>query len=183
MTNQVLILGNPLLNEVSKEVHQFNDIETQADFRILKNALEEFRKENGFGRGIAAIQIGIKKRIIALNLGEKTFCVINPEITWKSEEVFRMWDDCMSFPDIVVKVERHKSVSIKYQDESGLKKEWNAISRDVSELLQHEIDHLDGILAVERAITKEDIIYKKEYVKNSDIYNKGIEYRIKATIK
>lgn len=183
MTNKVLILGNPLLNEVSEEVHQFDAIETQANIRMLKNTLEEFRKENGFGRGIAAIQIGIKKRIIALNLGEKTFCVINPEITWKSEEVFRMWDDCMSFPDIVVKVERHKSISIKYQDESGLKKEWDKISQDASELLQHEIDHLDGILAVERAITKKDILYKKEYLANSEVYNKKIEYRIKTTIK
>ena len=52
----------------------------------LKDTLEDFRKNNGFGRGIAAIEIGIMKRIIALNLGDKTFVVINPKIIEQSNE-------------------------------------------------------------------------------------------------
>jgi peptide deformylase len=56
----------------------------------------------------------------------------------------------MSFPWLMVKVQRHKSISITYQDESGQVKEWNHIDQATSELLQHEIDHLDGVLAVDR---------------------------------
>ena len=63
----------------------------------------------------------------------------------------RVWDDCMCFPDLLVKVERHKTCTISYRD-----LDWNEqktqLEGDLSELLQHEYDHLDGILAVSRAV-------------------------------
>jgi peptide deformylase len=88
----------------------------------------------------------------------------------------------MSFPDLVVKVERNSFISISYYDETGKSMEWNNLSKDISELLQHEIDHLDGILAVDRAVEKRDIIYKKEYLKNREKYDIGIEYSINPEI-
>jgi peptide deformylase len=182
MGDKILILGNPLLREISSPVYDFKSSETKTDIESLKKELENFRRKSGFGRGISAVQTGIKKRIIALNLGKETFCIINPEITSRSAETFLMWDDCMSFPDLVVKVERNSFISISYYDETGKSMEWNNLSKDISELLQHEIDHLDGVLAVDRAVEKTDIIYKKEYLKNRGKYDTGIEYSINPEI-
>jgi peptide deformylase len=179
MTTDVLLLGNPALSMVSHEITNFAKKDFISNVCTLKCTLDEFRKEYGFGRGIAAIQIGIMERVIALNIGEGTFCIINPKITRRSIETFQMWDDCMSFPDIVVKVKRNTQIDIEYQDEKGKITEWKNISQDVSELLQHEIDHLDGVLAIERAVSMKEIIYKSEYEKNKAYYNKGIEYGIK----
>ena len=182
MSDRVLILGDPLLRTKSEAVTNFSSDETRRVFRELKDELEDFRKEHGFGRGIAAIQIGITKRIIALNLGEGSFCIVNPEITHKSEKTFTLWDDCMSFPDLVVKVSRNESISVGYLDEDGNERTWKDLGRDVSELLQHEIDHLDGILALDRAIAAGDIIYTKEYLERRKLYDAQADYSIEPTI-
>ena len=183
MSRDVLILGNPILRQVSTTISNFDDPELKEEIEDLKEALETFRKEHGFGRGIAAIQIGIPKRMIALNLGKGTYVILNPEITQYSSETFTLWDDCMSFPDLVVRVRRHRSIGIEYQDEHGKEKVWDTIGIAESELLQHEIDHLDGILAIDRALEKTDIIYKREYEKEMKYYNNQVEYHIESTIK
>ena len=182
MSENVLILGNPVLREKSEPVADFSDKENASDFSRLKSALEDFRQKHGFGRGIAAIQIGIKKRVIALNFGEGSFVIINPEIIERSASRFTMWDDCMSFPDLLVRVERNTSIDITYKDENGLVHEWKDIEQDKSELLQHEIDHLDGIMAVDRAINPTDLIYRSEFDKNSSMYNQMVDYVIKPTV-
>lgn len=61
-----------------------------------------------------------------------------------------MWDDCLSFPDLLVRVERHNSISISFINKDGSAEEWENLPQDVSELLQHEIDHLHGVLALSR---------------------------------
>jgi len=75
-----------------------------------------------------------------------------------------LWDDCFSFPDILVKLERNYSVEVRFTDESGKRRSIKA-SAAFSELLQHEIDHLDGILAIDRAIDSKHIILRSEYDK------------------
>ena len=101
MQREVLLLGNPLLREKCSVVTDFKSKELKKEIIDLKDTLEDFRKNNGFGRGIAAIQIGIMKRIIALNLGDESFVVINPKITEQSKETLTLWDDCMSFPNLL----------------------------------------------------------------------------------
>ena len=182
MSNNILILGDPLLRETSEPITDFSNQDNRADFDRLKSALEHFRQKNGFGRGIAGIQIGVKKRMIALNLGEGPFLIINPEIIERSSALFTMWDYCMSFPDLLVRVERNKSISITYQDEDGRLHEWKDIEQDKAELLQHEIDHLDGTMAVDRAIMPTDIIYRSEFEKNISMYNQMVDYVISPTI-
>lgn len=182
MSGNVLILGNPALREKSLPVTDFSCSAEKSDFRRLIAELEEFRRQNGFGRGIAGIQIGIRKRIIALNFGDGPFIIVNPEIIERSAETFSMWDDCMSFPDLMVRVARNSSISIRYRDESGLQREWQRLDQQKSELLQHEIDHLDGILAVDRAIEKTDIIYKSEFLKNRTFYDRMVQYSIIPTL-
>ena len=73
-----------------------------------------------------------------------------------------LWDDCFSFPDILVKVNRSLSIDLRYQDEEGKKRTLRAES-GLSELLQHEIDHLNGILAIDRAVDSKHIVFRSEY--------------------
>jgi peptide deformylase len=73
--------------------------------------------------------------------------------------MFELWDDCMSFPNLLVKVKRHKSLTIKYLDENWQTQEWQ-MTDDLSELLQHEYDHLDGILCTMRAIDEKSFKWR-----------------------
>ena len=182
MKQEVLLLGNTILRKKSNTVTDFEDSELKSEIIDLKDTLDAFRRENSFGRGIAAVQIGVAKRIIALNLGKGIFVIINPKIVSASKEKFTLWDDCMSLPDLFVRVERHKSIIVEYQDESGNKKTWENITQSESELLQHEIDHLNGILAVDKKIGKEDIIYKTKFFKNLKYYESRVDYIIKSTL-
>src|SRR5438128_4471001 len=104
----VLLLGDPRLRVRSREVESFE----HRQFDELARTLERFRRDYGFGRAISAPQIGIAERFIAVNLGKATFFVVNPTITWRSAETLTMWDDCMSFPDLLVRVERARSLSL-----------------------------------------------------------------------
>ncbi|MGZ8781401.1 MAG: peptide deformylase, partial [Thermoanaerobaculia bacterium] len=116
---EVLLLGDPRLRVRSSEVASCD----ARELGELAATLEEFRRQHGFGRAISAPQIGIARRFIAVNLGKGTFFVVNPVITWRSEETFTMWDDCMSFPDLLVRVERNHSLSLEYLDEDGRHRE------------------------------------------------------------
>ena len=171
----VLLLGDPRLRVRSAEVESYD----AQSFDALAATLDEFRRAHGFGRAISAPQIGIAQRFIAVNLGSGTFFVVNPFVTWRSEETFTLWDDCMSFPDLLVRVERARSLSLEYVDEQGKRKEWRELDQAAAELLQHEIDHLDGVLAVDRAL---DLVVRREYERNREYFDAKVEYTIVPTI-
>jgi peptide deformylase len=91
----------------------------------------------------------------------------NPRIVRRSRAAFRLWDDCFSFPDLMVQVRRNSSVTVEYVDSNGKKQAVQA-SGGLSELLQHEIDHLDGILAIDRATDLQHIMLRSEYDRHAD---------------
>jgi len=142
---------DPRLREVCNPV-VWPDPSLISELNKLHNTLEEFRDIKGFGRAIAAPQLGIMKRMIAVNFGANRFALINPEFTWHSKSTQAVWDDCLSLPEIVVRVSRHESISLTYQNEQGEHIHWEKLSPDLAELVQHEVDHLNGILMTERAI-------------------------------
>ena len=174
----VLLLGDPRLRVRSAEVAAYD----AGEFDALAATLEEFRRRHGFGRAISAPQIGIAKRFIAVNLGKGTFFVVNPVVAWRSDETFTMWDDCMSFPDLLVRVERARSLSLEYVDEQGRRKEWRELDQAAAELLQHEIDHLDGVLAVDRAMDPESLVMRREYERNRESFDATVDYTITPTL-
>ena len=154
----LLQLGNPLLYEVCKPVLP-SELPLVKDWVAdLHNVMQEIREKYNFGRAIAAPQLGIMKRLIYMNIN-KPIVFINPEFTFLSGEMFELWDDCMSFPNLLVKVKRHKNLTIKYLDENWETQEWN-MTDDLSELLQHEYDHLDGILCTMRAIDEKSFKWR-----------------------
>jgi len=146
----ILVVGDPRLEQVAAEVSP-DDAVLPHEIGQMHATLDAFRRNHGFGRAIAAPQVGIRKRLIAMNLGIEPLALVNPEIIWRSDELFEVWDDCLSIPDRIVRVRRHKSISFRYRDEHWREKICERISTDLSELLQHEIDHLDGILMLARA--------------------------------
>jgi peptide deformylase len=159
---RILQLGDPLLRAVSAPVA--TPAEACGVFRDLRDTLHEFQRTHGFGRGISAVQIGEPKRLIYIELEGRAYSLRNPEFEWQSEEKFQLWDDCFSFPNLLVRLERSMAVRVRYADEAG------AVARieargGFSELLQHEIDHLDGVLAVDRALDRESLCTREEYLR------------------
>ena len=156
----VLLLGNPLLRAVCVRVRQYNTPELLALVRDMADTLHDFRRRNGFGRGIAAPQIGDKRRVLFIDI-DGPLAMVNPEIVRASRQMMTLWDDCFSFPDLAVKLKRHLSVEVRYRDPEG--KEHSLKARGaLSELLQHEIDHVNGTLALDRAVDSRHIVYKSE---------------------
>ncbi len=178
----ILLLGDPRLRRVCDPVDCRNP-EFPADSERLLAALEQFRSEYGFGRAIAAPQIGIPRRMIAMNLGAAPFLLINPELSLRSAEQFTLWDDCMSFPWIMVKVARHTGVDLNFLDSEGNPQEWKRVEPAISELLQHEIDHLDGVLAVDRALDRDSMIARDLYCARRDYFKAQVDYAIQATVQ
>jgi peptide deformylase len=146
----LLLLGDARLYEPCEPVLR-SELPLVAGWAAdLDNVMKEIRLKYHFGRAIAAPQLGIMKRLIYMNI-DKPVIFINPELTGLSDELFELWDDCMSFPNLLVKVLRHKSLTINYLDEHWQPQSWK-MEDDLSELLQHECDHLDGILCTMRAV-------------------------------
>ncbi|MDX2443096.1 MAG: peptide deformylase [Bacteroidales bacterium] len=162
--NMLLLLGNPELHLKSISVNREEIDEMNMVVNNLHDTLMAFREKYHAGRAIAAPQIGIKKRLIYLNINEP-IVLINPKIKNKSTGMIEVWDDCLCFPELLVKVLRHKTCTIQFFDMKFQEHEWN-IKDDLSELLQHEYDHLDGILATQKAIDE------KSFKHRPNIYNR-----------
>jgi peptide deformylase len=146
----VLELGNPKLYETCQLVSEIEVQSLEPVIQDLHDTLMDARAKYGAGRAIAAPQIGVMKRLIYMNIDEPME-FINPAITSRSPEMMEVWDDCLCFPDLLVRVLRHKTGQITYRDK-GWGEHTMKLEGDMSELLQHEVDHLDGVLAVSRAI-------------------------------
>jgi peptide deformylase len=86
---------------------------------------------------------------------------VNPHLDQLSDEMIDVWDDCMSFPDLLVKVKRHRSCRITFCDLDWREQTMHLVD-DLSELLQHEYDHLDGILAVSRVIDAQSFCLRSQ---------------------
>jgi peptide deformylase len=156
----LLLLGDPRLYEICAPVERHELPLVAGWVADLHDVMEAIRVKYHFGRAIAAPQLGIMKRLVYMNVptpegrgpaerGPTVF--INPTLTNLSEAQFELWDDCMSFPNLLVQVRRHQSLTINYLDEHWQPQSW-AVEGAFSELLQHEYDHLDGILCTMRAI-------------------------------
>ena len=173
----VLQLGDPGLREVARSVDDPGAPEIRGLVEDLSDTLAYWRATTGYGRGIASPQIGANLRLIFLRLpGEAAWPIVNPEITWRSTEKIVVWDACLSFLSIFMQVERHREIVVRYQDLSGQRCEVRAgEDRNLSELLQHEIDHLDGILAVDRITDMKTMCTREEFEKR---YRAGSPYAV-----
>ena len=176
----VLQLGDPVLRQKAVPVGDPTAPEIHALVRDLADTLAHCRSMTGYGRAIAAPQLGVRQRLIFLQLpGEQPWALVNPEIIERSEEKVIVWDACLSFLSIFMQVERHRTIAVRYQDLAGERHEIRAGDhRSLSELLQHEIDHLDGILAVDRITDLKTLCTREEFEKR---YRAASPYAVPPT--
>jgi peptide deformylase len=179
----ILQLGDPLLRQKALPVVDPTAPEIDSLVTDLSDTLAHWRSQTGYGRGIAAPQLGILQRVIFLKLPEASpWPLINPEIIKRSKKKITVWDACLSFLSIFMQVERHRQITVRYQNLDGKTLEFEAgDDRNLSELLQHEIDHLDGILAIDRVTDVKTICTREEFEKR---YRDASPYAVTpATIK
>jgi len=171
MIRDIVIYPDKRLKMISEEVVDFDD----GLHTLLDDMYETMVAKNGVG--LAAIQIGVPKRVLIINVPiesddenadtqpkENTLEVINPVITYRSDEMVKFQEGCLSVPGFYEDVERYAMVTIEYQDRNGKK---FVIENDefLAIALQHEIDHLDGKLFIEKLSFIKRKKFEKEWKK------------------
>lgn len=156
---EVIKYPNKILKTKAEEITEITEDLTT----LAMNMIEAMYKDNGIG--LAANQVGILKRIIVIDLQENNelnpMVLINPKIIWKSEEIAERDEGCLSLPEVSSIVKRPAEVEVSYLDLDGKEETIKAIGL-LATCLQHEIDHLDGILFIDRiSKLKREMVIKK----------------------
>lgn len=159
MEREILLLGDPRLYEVCAPVEREELDGLRPVIEDMFDCIRAIRRDYGFGRAIAAPQIGVQKRLICM-LTDRPYVIINPTLEFVGDEMMELLDDCMSFPGLLIRVRRHRRCILRCRDEN-----WQEVERqmndDMAELIQHEYDHLDGILATMRAVDEKAFVIKR----------------------
>ena len=165
---QIITIPNPLLRKISEPVTSVNNEEK----KLMDDMLETMYAAPGIG--LAAVQVGVLKRIIVIDLskdGEKKspLFIVNPEITFKSNDLISYEEGCLSIPNQFAEVKRPSSCKLNFLDYNGKKKEINAEGL-LATCIQHEVDHLNGILFIDHlSKLKKDLILKKTIKQKKEI--------------
>ena len=160
-------LGDPILRLRCERVRDPKSPAARLVADDLRDTLRMAKRKYNMGRAMAAPQIGAPVRIVFVEVDKKRWVMINPEITDVGPDDFTVWDDCFSFPNLLVRVNRAYSITLTYQDLKG-KAQRTVLKGAMAELLQHEVDHLDGILALDRATGVDPFAYRSEWLKLHD---------------
>jgi len=147
--HRIRLLGDPILRTRCEPISASRSTAVRIIADDLRETLRDWQSRFGSGRGIAAPQVGAPVRIVYVEM-DRPWVLINPEIVEVGSDDFTVWDDCFSFPNLLVRVLRAHHIRVRYLDLKGEEHEVD-LEGDRAELLQHEIDHLDGVLAVDRA--------------------------------
>lgn len=166
---EIAELGNPILREKAFEIENLHDDSIQ---NFIDDLIETGLDAQGVG--IAAPQVNESKRIFIISSHPSTrypdapemkpVAIINPEIISGSKEIVKDWEGCLSIPGIRGMVPRHKSIQARYFLRNG-KKEESEFTGFIARIFQHEYDHINGILFLDRLESNRDIITEKEYQK------------------
>lgn len=135
----------PVLRKKAAKIKNPLDPEIQA---LIPSMSEAMQKENGVG--LAAPQVGSSVRLCIVKDENKIYALINPQITAKSTKKIAMEEGCLSFPGTFFPITRPENVKVRFLDETGAEKKLKT-SGLLARAVQHEIDHLDGILIIDRA--------------------------------
>jgi peptide deformylase len=143
----LVLLPEPLLRLPSEPILKVDD-----DVRRLADDMLETMYDAP-GIGLAAVQLGVPRRLVTIDVsreedGRKPMVLINPEITWSSEETSVYEEGCLSIPEYYEEVERPARVRVRYMDLSGETREIEA-DEVLATCVQHEIDHLNGVLFID----------------------------------
>lgn len=162
--HRIRLLGDPILRMRSEPVTNHRSPAVRLVAGDLRETLRDLKARHGMGRGLAAPQIGAPMRMVYIEIDEP-WLLLNPVIIDVGTEDFLVWDSCFSFPDLMVQVQRAYRIKVKYMDDKGEQQLVEA-EGPLAELLQHEIDHLDGVLIVDRAAVLDPFCLREEWNKH-----------------
>ncbi|SEQ61200.1 peptide deformylase [Faunimonas pinastri] len=157
---EIVNLPDPLLRQSSAPIEGVSD-ETR---KLIENMLDTMYDAPGIG--LAAIQVGVPKRLVTIDVAPEgdapaPMIFINPEVLWASDERSTYEEGCLSIPDYYAEVERPAKVKVRYVDREGKPQEIDA-EGILATCLQHEIDHLNGVLFIDYiSKLKRDLVIKK----------------------
>ena len=164
---EIAQLGAPVIRERAVEIADIHDPQLQA---LIDDLFATVADENGMG--IAAPQVSVSKRIIILSPKPNSrypyaptmepTVMINPEMLWASSEMEKDWEGCLTVPGIRGIVPRHQAVRIRYQTRQGVMVE-TAYEGFLARVFQHEVDHLDGVVFLDRVESTKDLVTEKEW--------------------
>ena len=155
----ILLLGDARLYQTSLPVLEHEREAMRSLAQDMHDTMAAFQAEHGWGRAISAPQIGVHKRVVCMHVSEP-LTMLNPVLDRHSDDVVEHWEDYMSFPELLVRLVNPRSCRLRYRDLDWREHEVE-LSEDYAELLQHEVDHLDGVLSVERAIDGRSIVLRR----------------------
>lgn len=151
-----------VLRKPSKEVsiEKIKSKEFGQKIKYLKDMMRKYRRVAGLGRGITAVQIGIPERFSVVYTPKKLLIIINPKITKYSKEKYIYPEICMSADPIIAPTVRPAWIEFEYYDENGKKKYWKTKDktkqgRTLNRVFQHEFDHMEGIINIDKLTGKE----------------------------
>ncbi|MGE3876852.1 MAG: peptide deformylase [Parvibaculaceae bacterium] len=168
---EIIVLPDPLLRTVSKPVKTVD----AAARKLMDDMLETMYDAPGIG--LAAVQIGVPQRLVVIDIAKEgeekqPFFLVNPEITWSSEEESDYEEGCLSIPEFFDMVTRPKEIKVRYLDRKGEAQE-RLCGGVLATCVQHEIDHLNGVLFIDYiSKLKRDRVVKK-FVKAQKLQRSG----------
>ena len=143
MALDIRTFGDPVLKTRAAPVETFDE----SLARLTEDMLATMRDNDGVG--LAANQVGRLKRVLVASVDDEDFVIVNPVVTERSETTERAPEGCLSIPGINVEVDRATAVTVTGQDASGEPLRVEAMDM-LARVLQHEVDHLDGVLILDR---------------------------------
>ncbi len=169
---EIIIVPDPVLKETAYAVDRVDDaVRTQMD-----NMLETMYEAPGIG--LAANQVNMLNRVLVIDITRRAeeegepnpICMANPEVIWESEQFSVMEEGCLSIPQQYAEVQRPAIVRVKYLDYEGKEVELEADGL-LSHCVQHEIDHLNGVLFVDylSSLKRNMILRKVEKLKKQEV--------------
>ncbi|MBD1866030.1 peptide deformylase [Cyanobacteria bacterium FACHB-471] len=166
---QISQLGNPVLRQTAEPI---TEIQTQPVQSLIDDLLATLRHSNGVG--IAAPQVGVSQRLLIVASRPnpryphapemEPTPMINPRLVSHSDEVVKDWEGCLSIPGIRGLVPRYQAITIEYCDRHG-DLQHQELTDFVARIFQHEFDHLEGYVFLDRLESTRDIITDQEYLK------------------
>lgn len=166
---EIIQLGDPVLRTKAQLVENIQDLRIQ---RLIDDLITTVKQANGVG--IAAPQVQVSDRLFVIasrpnprypNAPEmEPTAIINPKILAHSTDIIKGWEGCLSIPGIRGLVPRYQAIEVEYTDQNG-KLQKQEMTDFVARIFQHEHDHLDGIVFLDRLETTQDIVTEQEYQK------------------
>ncbi|GAB4235669.1 MAG: peptide deformylase [Stanieria sp.] len=167
--SEIAQLGNPILRQKARLIENFNDSNLSA---LIESLLQTVASANGVG--IAAPQVSQSYRLFVVASRPsiryphaptmQPTVMINPQIIAHSEEKVKDWEGCLSIPGLRGLVPRYQTIEVEYYDREG-QRQRQILTDFVARIFQHELDHLDGLVFLDRLTTNQDLFTEQEYQK------------------